>query len=90
MAKTTMAQLETASETLNAANLATFVAAKELRDAFDNGLVALNDTLPENFPLESKRKIAEMRSAVSYFNLDYMIAANTPAPVAPVEEAPQA
>ncbi|MEG8031900.1 hypothetical protein QP179_10055 [Sphingomonas aurantiaca] len=90
-----MNELETMATTFIDVNLAKLIAAKDLVDACDAGLVALNDSLPSNFPLEAKRKINELRSAIMYArtsDLPNLIVQYTPSPVAdvPVQDTPQA
>lgn len=91
----TMNELETMGTTFIDVNLAKLIAIKDLVDACDAGLVALDDSLPSNFPLEAKRKINELRSAIMYArtsDLPNLIVQYTPSPVAdvPVQDTPQA
>ncbi|KQO06894.1 hypothetical protein ASF09_11580 [Sphingomonas sp. Leaf242] len=48
------------------ADVAALNGARDAAMTYDTALAALLDTLPANFPLGSRRKIAEMRSMVSY------------------------
>ena len=94
----TMNELETMTTMFRDVNLAKIIAAKDLADAYDAGLAALDNSLPANFPLEAKRKINEMRGQVAYARtaeLPNLITQYSPTPVvevpfpAPVQDATQ-
>ncbi len=94
MAKTTptVAELETMGTTFIATDLITLKGALSAAISYDDAITALLETLPSNFPLGSRRKLAQMKSEISYTisqELPGMIAQYEPVNV-PVQDTPQA